>query len=256
MLNRISHSSVLAGQTDELSKPANDDRFDKALAALPERMGCCTSKADAADPANPSTSSPPRMSIFLSQHMTAELQGANRTNICVGLTAAWLGNLPNSPRSRMTALLPGSDGHRSAAVYQRNYESLVRFLRGEEIERSEAGFRARATVLRDAGLLPSETGNTYTFGDAASFSELAGKITADGRAYSLSLCFERGGRRERHLVATSASDGMVTLFDPNYGEFAVPQEQISDLFENLANRYRNPNGLELLSITTQRVRTD
>lgn len=256
MLNRISHSSTLAGQSEELSKSANRDRFDQALAGLPERMGCCTSKADAADPASPGASSPPRMSISLSQHMTAELQDANRVNICVGLTAGWLSNLPNSPRSRMAALLPGSDGHRSAAVCQRNYEGLVRSLRGEDIERSEAGFRARATVLRDAGLNPSEAGNTYTFGNATSFSELAGKITADGRAYSLSLCFERGGRRERHLVATSASGGMVTLFDPNYGEFAVPPQQIGELFENLANRYRNPNGLELLSITTQRVRTE
>jgi YopT-type cysteine protease-like protein len=156
----------------------------------------------------------------------------------------------------MAALLPGSDGHRSATVCQRNYEGLMRSSRNEEIERSDAGFRARATVLRDAGLHPSETGNTYTFGNATSFSELARKITADGRAYSLSLCFERGGRRERHLVATSASGEMVTLFDPNYGEFAVRPQQIGELFENLANRYRNPNGLQLLSITTQRVRSE
>ncbi|MCP3472345.1 YopT-type cysteine protease domain-containing protein [Bradyrhizobium sp. CCGUVB1N3] len=187
--------------------------------------------------------------------MTAELQGANRANICVGLAAGWLSNLPNSPRSRMTALLPGSDGHRSAAACQQRYETLMRSSRNEETETSEAGFHARATVLRNAGLDPSETGNTYKFGNDTSFAELARKITTDGRNYSLGLCFERRGRRERHLVATSASGGMITLFDPNYGEFAVRSQQIGELFENLANRYRNPNRLELLSITTQRVRT-
>ncbi|MGY8678336.1 YopT-type cysteine protease domain-containing protein [Bradyrhizobium sp. UFLA05-153] len=211
-------------------------------------MGCCASKAD-------DSSSSPRGSTSVFQHRTAELREANKINICVGLTAGWLSNLPNSPRSRMTALRPGSDGHRSAATRQEDYESLMESAQDEETESSAAGFTARATVLRQAGLNPSETGNEYTFGDSASFSDLADKITTDGRSYALSLRFERDGRHQRHLVATSASGGMVTLFDPNYGEFAVEPQDVAELFRKLANRYRNPNGLELLSITTQRVQT-
>lgn len=153
----------------------------------------------------------------------------------------------------MTALSLGSDGHQTAATCQQNYERHVGSLRNEGVGGSDARLRARAIVLGEAGLVPSETGNTYTFGDHISFSELAHQITADGRKYSLSLCFERGGRHERHSVATSASDGMTTLFDPNYGEFTVPSADIAELFESLANRYRNPNRLELLNITGQRV---
>lgn len=156
----------------------------------------------------------------------------------------------------MAALTPGSDGHLSAAACQRRYESLMRSLRKGGVERSETPFRARADVFREAGVFLSETGHTYTFRDEESFAELEREITANGRKYSLSLCFERDGRRERHLVATSVSDGIITLFDPNYGEFAVRPEDIAELFQKLANRYRHPNRLELLSITTQRVETE
>ncbi|UVO30202.1 YopT-type cysteine protease domain-containing protein [Bradyrhizobium arachidis] len=259
MPNRIGQSSTRPGQNDELNNSFNSDGFDKQLTDLaryrnlppgdlPEGMGCCASNL-----AN-STSSP-RMSTSVFQYRTAELRDANVQNICVGLVAGWLSNLAQSPSSRMAALSPGSNGHRSAARSQQRYEDIFRSLREDDVERSEANFRARATVVTDAGFFPSNEGNTYAFGDTEQFSELKDKIVSDGRTYLLSLSFERDGRQEHHLVATSASDEIVTLFDPNYGEFTIEPADVREFFRSLANRYRSPpNRMELLSITTQRVR--
>ncbi|MCP3415608.1 YopT-type cysteine protease domain-containing protein [Bradyrhizobium brasilense] len=46
---------------------------------------------------------------------------------------------------------------------------------------------------------------------------------------------------------------MTTLFDPNYGEFTVRPDQMSELFKSLADRYRNLNGLDVSTIVTQRM---
>ncbi|KRQ16731.1 YopT-type cysteine protease domain-containing protein [Bradyrhizobium manausense] len=260
MHNRIGQSSTLPRQNDELDNSFNSDGFDKQLSDLaryrnlppgdlPEGMGCCASNL-----AN-DTSSPARMSTSVFQYRTAELRDANVQNICVGLVAGWLPNLAQSPRSRMTALSRGSNGHHSAASSQQRYEDNFRSLREDGVEGAEANFRARATLLRQAGFFPANDGITYAFGDTEQFLELKDKIVSDGRTYLLSLAFERDGRQEHHLVATSASDEIVTLFDPNYGEFTIEPADVGEFFRSLANRYRSPpNRMELLCITTQRVR--
>ncbi|WP_024521072.1 YopT-type cysteine protease domain-containing protein [Bradyrhizobium sp. Tv2a-2] len=105
-------------------------------------------------------------------------------------------------------------------------------------------------VLWDADLQPSGKEKAYSFGEPSSFARMLGKIAGDGSKYLLSLYFAEGGS---HSVATAAFDGTTTLFDPNYGEFAVPSDQVESLFESLANRYRNPNGQHLSTITTQKL---
>ncbi|MEY9590946.1 hypothetical protein ABIA06_003237 [Bradyrhizobium yuanmingense] len=79
----------------------------------------------------PSSSSPGAQPIFfrgpvipLFEYQTAELRGANVDGMCAGLAAEWLFNLPSSPRSRMSALQPGSQAHASAAMRRQRYEEL------------------------------------------------------------------------------------------------------------------------------------
>ncbi|WP_394890293.1 YopT-type cysteine protease domain-containing protein [Mesorhizobium sp. AaZ16] len=237
----------------------NSDSFTATLADLAlrrnppprdmsDKMGCCTSKPQALDPNNLSTPSPESTSLF--QYRTADLPQANVGGICVGLAAEWLSNLHNSPRSRMTALLPGSDGHGSAAGWQQQYQDRRSEARSGGAGSSQANLDAKTRTLQAAGLQPSNKEKVYTFDEPASFSRMLGKITADGSKYLLSLRFGEG---ERHSVATSALDGMTTLFDPNYGEFTVQTDEAGNLFKSLANRYRNPNGLHLSTITAQKM---
>ncbi|WP_236843072.1 YopT-type cysteine protease domain-containing protein [Bradyrhizobium icense] len=175
---------------------------------------------------------------------------ANVDGICVGLTAEWLGNLSNSPSTRMNALLPGSESHASAAGRQRQYEGLKRLLRREGAGASQADLQAQNTMLQEAGLAPSGREKKYSFGEPSSFSRMLDKITEDGSNYLLSLYFAGG---DAHTIATTASNGMTTLFDPNYGEFTVQSDQMAGLFQSLANRYRNPNGQHLSTVTTQKM---
>ncbi|WFU20621.1 YopT-type cysteine protease domain-containing protein [Bradyrhizobium sp. CB3481] len=229
-------------------------------------MGLCCSKPHTSDAhfqrshssdlstsslsSNPRSSSPARPSTSVFQYRTAELPEANVDGICVGLTAEWFTNLHNSPRSRMTALLPGSDGHDSAAERQQRFLDLNRFLRSEGTGSSQANVEAKTTIFREAGLHPSERDKVYRFDEPASFSRIMTKITADGSKYLLSLGFAEG---DRHTIATSASNGMTTLFDPNYGEFTVEPGQMDRFFQSLTNRYANPNGLHLSTITAQKM---
>ncbi|MFB9263100.1 YopT-type cysteine protease domain-containing protein [Bradyrhizobium erythrophlei] len=256
MYNRISDSSTRATQTDELSQPGDNDSFTETLANLamqrslpPDKMGCCVSTPRASDPDNPSASSAARPSTSLFEYRTAELADANVDGICVGLTGEWLNNLGSSPRSRMNALIPGSERHRAAAERQQQYEDLRAELRRDGAESSQANMQAKNTVLREMGLEPSGREKEYNF-DPASSLRMQGKITADGSNHLLSLRFAEGGR---HTIATSASDGRTTLFDPNYGEFSVRPDQMDRLFQSLDNRYRNPNGLHISTITTQKM---
>ncbi|WP_407175499.1 YopT-type cysteine protease domain-containing protein [Bradyrhizobium sp. STM 3562] len=175
---------------------------------------------------------------------------ANVDGICVGLATEWLLNLNNSPSSRTNALLPGSERHASAAVRQQQYEDLKRLLRSEGAGASRADLQAQNTMLQAAGLAPSGKEKKYSFGEPSSFSRMLDKITEDGSNHLLSLYFAEGGA---HTVATTASDGVTTLFDPNYGEFTVRSDQMGSLFQSLANRYRNPNGLHVSTVTTQRM---
>lgn len=132
---RISTSSTGAHQADESSEPTDDGNFAGRLADLTlqgnlspggacEKMGLCCSRPHTSDAHIPTPSSvsltPPSSSpgsspspsqrpiIPLFEYRTAGLRGANVDGICAGLAAEWLLNLPSSPRSRMSALRPGS----------------------------------------------------------------------------------------------------------------------------------------------------
>ncbi|MCA1408180.1 C58 family peptidase [Ensifer sp. IC3342] len=267
MYNRIDGSSTHVTQADESSQPVDGDRFTKTVAdlallrnllhwELPDKMGACfsmphTSDAsfDNSDSSSASTPSPGRPSTSLFEYRTAELLGANVDGICVGLTTEWLLNLHNT-ESRMTALMPGSDGHGTAAEWQKQYEQLRSSLRREGREPSKANSEARYTVFCEAGLEPSRKETVYTFDEPESFSRMLSKITVDGSKYLLSLRFAGA---EGHTVATSSSNGSTMLFDPNHGEFTVKSDRVRGLFQSLANRYRKPNGLHLLTVTTQKM---
>ncbi|WP_246668278.1 YopT-type cysteine protease domain-containing protein [Bradyrhizobium elkanii] len=185
------------------------------------------------------------------EYRTVELAQANVDNICLGLTSEWLGNLRYSPTSRINALTPGSEGHRAAAERQRQYQHLRAGLRSDGVESSQADLQAKNTVLRELRLDPAGKEKEYSFDEPTSSARMFDKITADGSRHILSLRFAEGGR---HSIATSASDGTTTLFDPNYGEFDVRSGEMDGLFHSLADRYRDPNGLTLSTISTQKIR--
>ncbi|WP_375784732.1 YopT-type cysteine protease domain-containing protein [Bradyrhizobium sp. Pha-3] len=260
MDNRISDSSTRAIQSDALSQLGDSDSFTRTLADLallrspspgvPDQMGCCVSTPRASDPDNPGASSAARPSTSLFDYRTAGLAGANVNGICVGLAGEWLSNLHNSPTSRMNALVPGSQGHRAAAERQEQYEDLRAGLRRDGVERSQANMQAKNTVLTEMGLQPSGREKVYSFDEPENRARMLDKITRDGSTHLLSLRFAEGGR---HTIATSASEGRTTLFDPNYGEFTVRSDQVNGLFEGLDNRYRNPNGMIISTITTQKM---
>ncbi|WP_028350554.1 YopT-type cysteine protease domain-containing protein [Bradyrhizobium murdochi] len=260
MYDRISGLSTPPTQAVEPSQSVDSDGFMETVADLALRrsplpgdlpdMGCCASKPNVSDPNNPSTSGPVRPNDPLFDYRSVELADANVDGICVGLTAEWLGNLQNSPRSRMTALTPGSDGHGSSAVWQQRYLDLRGDLRNEGAEPPQANSDAKYAMLQEAGLQPSHKEKVYSFDDPASISSMLGKITADGSRYLLSLKFVEGGG---HTVATSTLNGRTTLFDPNYGEFSVPSDQVDSLLQRLADRYIDPNGLYLKSIATRKM---
>ncbi|MFB9984666.1 YopT-type cysteine protease domain-containing protein [Mesorhizobium newzealandense] len=227
--------------------------------ALPNKMGLCASKPHTSDATfhssnssttSASTSSPARPSTSVFEYRTAELSQANENGICVGLTAEWLLNRNNSASARMNALIPGSERHASAAVRQQQYQDLKDVLRSEGAGSSQADLQAQNTVLQEAGLAPSGKEKKHKFGEPSSFSRMLDKITEDGSTHLLSLYFAQGGA---HTIATTASNGMTTLFDPNYGEFTVGSREMASLFQSLTNRYRNPNGQHLSTVTTQRM---
>lgn len=217
---------------------------------LPDKTGCCVSTPQTTDAHNPSTSSPARSSTSLFEYRTAELHEANIHGICVGLTAEWFSLLSNTPSARMRALTPGSQRHGSAAVRQEQYQDMKDHLLRAGAGASQADLEAQNSVLREAGLQPSGKEKVYEFGDSSSLSRMVGKITNDGSKYLLSLYFAEGGS---HVVATSASNGSTTLFDPNYGEFTVQPDEMEGLWQSLANRYRNPNQQHLTTIITQKI---
>lgn len=232
------------------NRPNLTSRRRLAPGELPDKMGCCVSTPQATDPHNPSTSSPARWSTSLFEYRTAELHEANIHGICVGLTAEWFSILSNTPSARMRALTPGSQRHGAAAVWQERYQEMKDHLRRGGAGGSQADLEAQNSVLREAGLQPSGKEKVYEFGDPSSLSRMVGKITNDGSKHLLSLYFAEGGS---HVVATSASNGSTTLFDPNYGEFTVQPEEMEGLWQSLANRYRNPNQQYLTTITTQKI---
>ncbi|MCA1510265.1 YopT-type cysteine protease domain-containing protein [Bradyrhizobium sp. NBAIM01] len=271
MYNRVSGQFSRPNQTSEPSQPADSSEFAQTLTdlarlesptpgELPDKMGLCCSKPHTSD-ANiysPSTSdlgisslssssnpsSPPRPVRALFEYRTAELPEANVNGICVGLAAEWIRNLPSSPRSRMSALRPGTQTHSSAAGRQQRYEEL-------KTAGGSHNPQARSTMLREAGLAPSAERTGYRFGTSSRIDQIVNEVTQDPSIYLVSLRFTGGGA---HTMATSTSNGRTTLFDPNYGEFNVRPDQMGDLFKSLADRYSNPpNRLEISTVVTQRM---
>ncbi|WP_274612917.1 MULTISPECIES: YopT-type cysteine protease domain-containing protein [Bradyrhizobium] len=228
-------------------------------------MGLCCSKPHTSDAniyspgsSDPSTSSlssnsnpssPARPIRPLFQYRTAELPGANVNGICVGLAAEWLLDLPSSPSSRMSALRPGTQNHASAAVRQQRYEDLKTLLRSDRREGSH-NLQAKITMLREAGLEPSAEQTRYRFGTSSRIAQIVNEVTDDPSIYLVSLRFAAGGA---HTIATSTSNGMTTLFDPNYGEFTVRSDQMGQLFKSLADRYSNLNGHDISMVATQKM---
>ncbi|WP_246786017.1 YopT-type cysteine protease domain-containing protein [Bradyrhizobium sp. SBR1B] len=228
-------------------------------------MGLCCSKPHTSDGNVHSSGTSPSSTYSLSSssgtssatspvrplfdYRTAELPGANVSGICVGLAAEWLLNLPSSPSTRMRALHPGTENHRSAATRQQRYEELKRLLQNERAEGS-LNLQAKSSMLREAGLEPSTGQTRYRFGTSGRTARIANKLTNDPSVYLVGLRFSGRGA---HTIATSTSDGMTTLFDPNHGEFTVRSEQMGRLLESLAERYSSLNGLNISNVVTQRV---
>ncbi|WFU37086.1 YopT-type cysteine protease domain-containing protein [Bradyrhizobium brasilense] len=229
-------------------------------------MGSCCSRPDTSDvnvyspgPSDSSTSSlssessrssPARPIRALFAYRTAELPGANVNGICVGLAAEWLLNRHSSPSSRMSALHPGTPSHASAAVRQQRYEEIKTRLRNDGAAGSR-NLQARSTMLHEAGLQPSDQETRYRFGSTSRIAQIVDEVTADPSIYLIGLRFAAGGK---HTITTSTSNGITTLFDPNYGEFTVRSDQMNEVFKSLAERYRTPpNGHDISTVVTQRV---
>lgn len=270
MYSRISGSSTDAYQADNSSCSADEGDFVRRLADLAlrgtlspgsscDRMGLCCSKPDVANadiqppsffnpsiPALPSSSSPFTSEapiIPLSEYRTAKLRGSNVDGICTGLAAEWLLNLPSSPPSRMRALRPGSQTHASAAMRQRRYEEL----KGQLQSNQAGGSQPKDIMFQEAGLRPSEERRAYVLGTSSQIAEIVNEVSEDPSIYLFSLRFAGD---HAHSVVTSTSNGMTTLFDPNYGEFAVRSDQMSDLLRSLIDDYSDYHG-GIVAVVTQ-----
>ncbi|MHC2332247.1 YopT-type cysteine protease domain-containing protein [Bradyrhizobium sp. USDA 4454] len=277
MFNPVIGQATRADQADELSQSADNGNFEQVLRdlaqeeclppeELSDKMGLCCSRPHTSDAnihtpvssdlttsslsSGSSSASPAEASQPLFRYRTAELSGANDNGICVGLAAEWLLNLASSPPSRMSALVPGAENHASAAVRQQRYEDLRALLRSDGAVDSR-NLQAKAAMLREAGLEPANAQTRYKFGTSSQIAEIANEVTDDPSVYLISLRFNPRGA---HTIATSTSNGMTTLFDPNYGEFTVRSNQTSELFKSLGDRYRNPpNRLQISRVVTQRM---
>ncbi|MCA1360888.1 C58 family peptidase [Bradyrhizobium sp. IC3069] len=276
MYNRLDGQYTRADQADGSIKPEDSSEFAQTLTevarreSLPsgeliDRMGLCFSKPHTSEsivysPSNSRHSSSLSSSSELSStdspvralfdYRTAELPEANVNGICVGLVAEWLLNLPSSPSSRMRALLPDTEKHRSAASRQEQYEELKAQLKNDGAEGSH-NLQAKSTTLRDAGLEPSAEETRYRFDTSSCIDQIVKELTEDASMYLVSLRFAAGGA---HMIATVTSNGTTTLFDPNYGEFSVPSDEVGELFKSLAERYRSPpNKMYISTVVTQRV---
>ncbi|WP_342723646.1 YopT-type cysteine protease domain-containing protein [Bradyrhizobium sp. B097] len=271
MYNRIGDSSGGAYQEYKSSQSMDDGEFARRVADLAlqgtlslggscDKMGLCCSKPDVSDagiqppssfnpsmpalPSSSSSSSSEAPIIPLSEYRTAKLRGANVDGICTGLAAEWLLNLPSSPSSRMRALRPGSQTHASAAMRQRRYEDLKGQFQGN------LSFQPKDIMFQEAGLRPSQERRAYVLGTSSQIAEIANEVSKDPSIYLFSLRFAGDGA---HSVMTSTSNGMTTLFDPNYGEFAVRSDRMSDLLRSLLDDYRGYNGDDIVAVVTQKM---
>ncbi|MCP1854358.1 MULTISPECIES: YopT-type cysteine protease domain-containing protein [unclassified Bradyrhizobium] len=277
MFNPVIGQATRADQADELSQSADNSNFEQVLTdlaqedglppeELSDKMGLCCSRPHTSDAnihtsvsldlttsslsSGSSSASRAEPSQPLFRYRTAELSGANVDGICVGLAAEWLLNLAGSPSSRMSALAPGAENHASAAVRQQRYEDLKALLRSDRAVES-TNLQAKTAMLREAGLEPANNQTQYEFGTSSEIARIVNEVTHYPSVHLISLRFEPRGA---HTIATSTSNGMTTLFDPNYGEFTVRSDQMGELFKSLVDRYRTPpNRLRISTVVTQRM---
>lgn len=254
----LSARQSISSASCTLSRVATEGLFPQhqtPRSELPHKKGNCGSAPQVSGSRSPSagsssSGSPARPSTSVFEYRTAELSGANVNGICVGLTAEWLADRHGSAAERMAALTPGSGGHTLAAQRQEQYQAHKDDLRHHGMRAPQADLEAQNAVLREAGLSPSGSEKIYDFNDPVRARSLFEKIAKDGSTQLLSLYFSEGGA---HTVATSTSNRTTTLFDPNYGEFEVASNDVESLFQSLSNRYKNPNGQHLSTVTTQRM---
>uniref|UniRef100_UPI001F20943E C58 family peptidase n=1 Tax=Pseudomonas savastanoi TaxID=29438 RepID=UPI001F20943E len=163
----------------------------------------------------------------------AALNNANASQSCMGLAIQWLRLRDEGEASyRMEAL---DLDH--ASDIQNQYENAAGSVSGSREQREAGRISARKTLLRSQDLQP--VGEPSVF-HADRQSTALQKIARDGSAHLISLCFENNGKRVRHAITASSSEGSVNLFDPNYGEFSTTLPELPSMFQNLMTRYRTP----------------
>lgn len=178
----------------------------------------------------------------------AALDNANVNQSCMGLAIQWLRlRDKREARYRMEAL-----DLDDASDIQKQYENAAGSVSGSREQREEGRISARNTLLRRQNLEP--VGDPSVF-RANQQSTALQKVAHDGSAHLISLCFENNGKRVRHAITASSSEGRVNLFDPNYGEFSATLPELPSMFQDLMTRYGSRlNGhLQLESMVIQRV---
>jgi len=139
-----------------------------------------------------------------------------------------------------------------ASDLHNQYENAAGSVSGSREQREEGRILARKNLLQSQGLQPVGEPSEFC---ANQQSTALQKIARDGSAHLISLCFENNGKRVRHAITASSSEGSVNLFDPNYGEFCITLPELPSMFQDLMTRYGSRlNGhLQLKSMVIQCV---
>ncbi|KPY01619.1 /hemophilus virulence surface antigen family [Pseudomonas savastanoi pv. nerii] len=211
--------------------------------------GCSSSKALSSSDDDVSSAESSEADIdAVFNYRIAALNNANASQSCMGLAIQWLRLRDEAEASyRMEAL---DLDH--ASDIQNQYENAAGSVSGSREQREAGRISARKTLLRSQDLQP--VGEPSVF-HADRQSTALQKIARDGSAHLISLCFENNGKRVRHAITASSSEGSVNVFDPNYGEFSTTLPELPSMFQNLMTRYGSRlNGhLQLESMVIQRV---
>ncbi|KPZ13411.1 /hemophilus virulence surface antigen family [Pseudomonas amygdali pv. ulmi] len=211
--------------------------------------GCSSSKALSISDDDVSSAESSEADIdAVFNYRIAALNNANASQSCMGLAIQWLRLRDEGEASyRMEAL---DLDH--ASDIQNQYENAAGSVSGSREQREAGRISARKTLLRSQDLQP--VGEPSVF-HADRQSTALQKIARDGSAHLISLCFENNGKRVRHAITASSSEGSVNVFDPNYGEFSTTLPELPSMFQNLMTRYGSRlNGhLQLESMVIQRV---
>ncbi|EPM46639.1 virulence surface antigen protein [Pseudomonas syringae pv. actinidiae ICMP 19071] len=212
--------------------------------------GCSSSKALSSSDDDVSSAESSEADIdAVFNYRIAALNNANASQSCMGLAIQWLRLRDEGEASyRMEAL---DLDH--ASDIQNQYENAAGSVNGSREQREAGRISARKTLLRSQDLQP--VGEPSVF-HADRQSTALQKISRDGSAHLISLCFENNGKHVRHAITASSSEGSVNLFDPNYGEFSTTLSELPSMFQNLMTRYGSRlNGhLQLESMVIQRVK--